>query len=81
MPGIINNPAVALYVAMAVALVVMIGFFIYLWTMDRQVRELQRALQAREQVAVDPTLPVEAERPARRPQHIDKELSNGLDRP
>lgn len=44
MVDIINNPAVAVYVAAAVALVVMAGFFVYLWSVDRKVRELQRAL-------------------------------------
>jgi len=44
MVDIINNPAVALYVAAGVALVVMAGFFVYLWSVDRRLRELQRAL-------------------------------------
>ncbi|HEX6289695.1 MAG TPA: hypothetical protein VFZ66_10920 [Herpetosiphonaceae bacterium] len=81
MPGVINNPAVAMYVAAAVALVVMIGFFIYLWRMDRHVRELQRALESgadgsAERVAR--TRPEAAE--PLKPQRIEKELSNGLDR-
>lgn len=45
MPGVINDPAIAMYVATAVALVVMIGFLIYLWRMDRHVRELQRLVE------------------------------------
>ena len=43
MVDIINNPAVALYVAAGVALVVMAGFLIYLWSVDRGMRELQQA--------------------------------------
>ncbi len=45
MPGIINNPALAMYVAAAVALVVLIGFFWYLWSIDRSVAELRRRLR------------------------------------
>lgn len=81
MPGVINDPAVAMYVATAVALVVMIGFLIYLWRMDRQVRELRRIVEGQS------ARPVSASQSARdsaveplKPQRIDKELSNGLDR-
>ncbi len=83
MPGIIDNPAVALYVATAVALVVMIGFFIYLWSMDRRVRELQRMLDARHDAAAQAdaargSIGVEGE--PLRPQRIEKELSDGFNR-
>ncbi len=78
MPDVINNPALGMYVAAAVALVVMLGFFIYLWSLDRRVRELQRKL---EQSQAEDTL-WEA-RPDRRealhPQPIEKELSDGFD--
>ena len=82
MPGIINNPAIALYVAAAVALVVMIGFFIYLWRLDRSVRELQRALGERaDNVAGhDATPAVTIASEPLRPQRIEKELSDGLNR-
>jgi hypothetical protein len=82
MPGIINNPAVAMYVAAAVALVVMIGFFIYLWRMDRHVRDLQRRLDARSDLTTSATAgrPREAVAEPLKPQRIEKELSNGLDR-
>jgi hypothetical protein len=81
MPGVINDPAIAIYVAAAVALVVMIGFFIYLWRMDRHVRELQRLVdgqaaglasgsQSVKEAAIEPL----------KPQRITKELGNGLDR-
>ena len=45
MPGIINDPAVALYVVAGVALIVMAGFFVYLWSMDRRVRELRQMIE------------------------------------
>ncbi len=81
MPGIINNPAIAMYVAAAVALVVMIGFFVYLWRMDRSVRELQRALDAEPSGARDAgQTPLVIEREPLRPQRIEKELSDGLNR-
>ena len=82
MPGIINNPAIAMYVAAAVALVVMIGFFMYLWRMDRSVRELQRALESEQPSgARDATqITLNTEREPLRPQRIEKELSDGLNR-
>jgi phosphate/sulfate permease len=78
---IINNPAVALYVATAVALVVMIGFFVYLWRIERHVGEIKRALDA--QQATTPRsdasyTPVVSE--PLRPQRMEKELSDGLNR-
>lgn len=38
------DPAVAIYVAMAVALVVWLGVFTYLWRIDQATRELHRQL-------------------------------------
>ncbi len=81
MLGIINNPAIAMYVAAAVALVVMVGFFGYLWRMDRSVRELQRALDAEQTRGRDAAqTPLVVEREPLRPQRIEKELSDGLNR-
>lgn len=81
MPGVINDPAIAMYVATAVALVVMIGFLIYLWRMDRHVRELQRLIegQGARPASGSQTLRESAVEPLK-PQRIEKELSNGLDR-
>jgi hypothetical protein len=80
MPDIINNPALAMYVAAAVALVVMIGFFLYLWRMDARVRELQRALESRERAGELTRVERVRETDAVRPQRIEKELSDGLNR-
>jgi hypothetical protein len=80
MPDIINNPALAMYVAAAVALVVMIGFFLYLWRMDARVRELQRALESREHAGESTRVERVRETDAVRPQRIEKELSDGLNR-
>ena len=38
------NPGVAIYMALAVALVVWIGVFLVLWRIDRQAQELRRRL-------------------------------------
>jgi CcmD family protein len=38
------DPAVAIYVAMAVALAVWLGIFAFLWRIDRATRELHRQL-------------------------------------
>lgn len=79
MVDIINNPAIALYVATAVAVVVMAGFFVYLWRMDRRVRELQRALDREFRADRDASGQAVEHEPLR-PQRIEKELNNGLDR-
>jgi CcmD family protein len=47
------DPAVAIYVAMAVVLVVWLGIFAFLWRIDRQARELRRRLDE-EPAAVQP---------------------------
>ena len=64
------DAGVAIYVALAVALSVWIGIFVYLWRLDAQARELRRRLDAApertEQAAPTATLrsqkPVEATR-------------------
>ena len=38
------DPSVAIYVAMAVALVVWLGVFAFLWRIDQATRDLQRRL-------------------------------------
>ncbi|MBV9791634.1 MAG: hypothetical protein JOZ51_25785 [Chloroflexi bacterium] len=80
MPGVINDPAVAMYVATAVALVVMIGFLIYLWRMDRHVRELRRLVEGQSARAAGSSQTAREAAEPLKPQRIDKELSNGLDR-
>lgn len=56
--NIVLEAGVAIYVAMAVALSVWIGIFVYLWRIDSQARALKQALEReREQVG-------HAERPA-----------------
>ncbi len=47
MPAVLDNPALAMYVAAAVALVVLAGFFWYLWSLDRSVAELRQKLDER----------------------------------
>ncbi len=79
MPDVINNPALGMYVAAAVVLVVMLGFFVYLWSLDRQVRELRRKLDRVEPAESSPTVRTERHEPLR-PKRIEKELSDGLDR-
>lgn len=44
----LTDPAVALYVAAAVAVMVWLGIFAYLWRIDVQARALRRALEQRE---------------------------------
>ncbi|GIV96164.1 MAG: hypothetical protein KatS3mg057_0821 [Herpetosiphonaceae bacterium] len=41
------DPAIALYVAAAVALLVWVVLFFYLWSIDRRTRELHRKLSER----------------------------------
>lgn len=44
MPDFLQDPGVAIYMSLAVALVVWIGIFAFLWRLDRQARELRRKL-------------------------------------
>jgi hypothetical protein len=71
-PAVLDNPALAMYVAAAVALIVVLGFFWYLWSIDRGVRELRRRLDERP-VASDPTV-VTPLRPRRR---VEQEQHDG----
>ncbi|NJN67355.1 MAG: CcmD family protein [Chloroflexaceae bacterium] len=40
-----NETETALYIAMAVALIVWLGLFVYLWRLDGQARDLRRRLE------------------------------------
>jgi hypothetical protein len=71
-PTVIDNPALAMYVAAAVALVVLLGFFWYLWSIDRSVAEMRRRLDQRS--AEPPTVVTPPLRPRRR---VEQEQSNG----
>ena len=63
MPAVIDGPALAMYVAAAVALVVVLGLFWYLWSLDRSVAELRRRIEERPEPAVEVQPPL---RPHRR---------------
>ena len=45
MPDFLQNQVVGIYVSLAVALVVWIGIFAFLWRLDRQARELRQRLE------------------------------------
>jgi CcmD family protein len=45
MPDFLNDSGVAIYVSLAVALVVWVGIFTFLWRLDRQARELRRKIE------------------------------------
>ncbi len=72
MPAILDNPALSMYIAAAVALVVIGGFFWYLWSIDRAVRELHRRLD--ERPVASATTVVTPLRPQRR---IEQEQIDG----
>ncbi len=72
MPAVLDNPALAMYVAAAVALVVVLGFFWYLWSIDRGVRELRRRLD--ERPAASESTVVTPLRPRRR---VEQEQHDG----
>ncbi len=44
MSNFLLDPGIAIYAALAVALVVWVGIFAFLWRIDRQTRELRRRL-------------------------------------
>ncbi|MBA3945275.1 MAG: hypothetical protein H0X37_12015 [Herpetosiphonaceae bacterium] len=68
-----DNPTLGMYVAAAVALVVVVGLFAYLWAVDRRVSEIRRALAERPATPNAPTL-AEPLRPQRR---LKEEQSDG----
>lgn len=45
--NIVLEAGIAIYVALAVALSVWIGIFVYVWRLDAQARELRRKLESR----------------------------------
>lgn len=47
MGALLVDEVAALYIVMAVALVVWLGVFAYLWRLDRRVRELERDVEER----------------------------------
>ena len=47
MSNFLLDPGIAIYAALAVALVVWLGIFALLWRLDRQARELRRRLDQR----------------------------------
>lgn len=64
MGDFLSNPSVAIYTAMAVALVVWVAIFVYLWRLDGQTRELQRKIeQAPREEASAPRATLETRRP------------------
>ena len=75
MPDVLNNPALAMYVAAAVALVVVAGFFWYVWSIDRGVAELRQRLKDGPAPSTETSTPV---RPRRRveQEHADGNLSS-----
>ena len=63
MADFLSNPSIAIYTAMAVALVVWVAIFAYLWRIDAQSRELQRKIeQAPREEATAPRATLEARR-------------------
>lgn len=68
-----NDPVLGMYVSAAVAVAVVIGLFIYLWSMDRRVNELRRAMSDRPRALTGSAEPL---RPQRRVQP-QEEQDNG----
>lgn len=69
--NVVLEAGVAIYVAMAVALSVWIGIFVYLWRIDAQARELRRRLdsQPQREAAPAPSATLRAQpRESREPQ-------------
>ena len=51
MSSFLLEPGIAIYAALAVALVVWLGIFAFLWRLDRQARELRARLDERPRAA------------------------------
>lgn len=76
MQNIVGDYTLGMYAAALVSLVVMLGFLIYLWRIDRRVRELDRTLRQQANEA----RPADTVREVLRPKPIEKELHDGVDR-
>lgn len=74
--SMILEAGVAVYVALAVALSVWIGLFVYLWRLDGQARELRRRLERQpvEEGVGTPTATLRAQR-------ASDDTGNGLHEP
>lgn len=73
----LTDPGVALYVAAAVAVVVWLGIFAYLWRIDVRARALRRALDQRQaDVAAPAVASRRPERQARTTTEERKEPTN-----
>jgi hypothetical protein len=72
---VLDNPALSMYIAAAVALVVIGGFFWYLWSIDRSVRELRRKLDDRPAASAAVVTPL---RPTRRIEQEQVDGNTGL---
>ncbi len=74
-PSVIDDPAIAMYVAAGVALVVLGGFFWYLWSIDRGVAALRRQLNERPSHSPQATAPLRP-RPRGAEEHGDGNTRN-----
>jgi hypothetical protein len=64
MPDFLLEPGVAIYVALAVALVVWLGIFAMLWRIDRHARELRRLIDTAPRAETPaPRVTIEPRRP------------------
>lgn len=72
----------AIYVAMAVALAVWIGIFVYLWRIDAQARELRRRLDSepKRQVAAAPSARLRDQRTQNTDQRTENRTSEPVQR-
>lgn len=55
MGDFLANPSIAIYTSLAVALVVWLAIFVYLWRIDGQARELRRKIE--QAPAAEPAAP------------------------
>jgi uncharacterized membrane protein YhiD involved in acid resistance len=76
MQNIVGDYTLGMYAAALVSLVVTLGFLIYLWRIDRRVRELDRTLRQQ----ANEVRPADTARMELRPKPIEKELQDGVDR-
>ncbi len=77
MPNIVGDYTLGMYAATAVSLVVMLAFLVYLWRIDRRVRELDRMVR---QQGADEVRSADTARAKLRPKPIEKELHDGVNR-
>lgn len=82
MPDVINTPTLGLYVALIVALIVVLGFALYLWRISRAINDLGQMVERRDETQQHQQPPHHpgAEPVPPQPEYMPQAAASGSDR-